>query len=117
MRTEQYGTWRDWHREIAHVDLVAPRLRPLDGVLSTWSPGTNGTIEAGLVINPDVASPAEFEAWLNLDKIGPGGVHDGVAFARIDTPGSVFGEMSAVLERPASATVRAARETGERRLD
>jgi hypothetical protein len=64
VRTEQYGTWRDWHREIAHVDLVAPRTRPLDGVLSTWSPGTNGTIEAGVVINPAVASPAEFEAWL-----------------------------------------------------
>src|SRR6478752_6026021 len=27
--------------------------------------------------------------------------HDGVAFARIDSPGSVFGEMSAVLGRPA----------------
>lgn len=33
--------------------------------------------------------------------------HDGVAFARIDMPGAVLGEMSAVLERPASATVRA----------
>ena len=33
--------------------------------------------------------------------------HDGVPFARIDTPGAVFGEMSAVLGRPASATVRA----------
>ena len=64
VRAEQYGTWRDWRREIAHVDLVAPRTRPLDGVLSTWSPGTNGTIQAGLVINPDVQSPAEFEAWL-----------------------------------------------------
>lgn len=33
--------------------------------------------------------------------------HDGVAFARIDRPGAVFGEMSAVLDRPATATVRA----------
>jgi CRP-like cAMP-binding protein len=33
--------------------------------------------------------------------------HDGVAFARIDEPGAVFGEMSAVLGRPATATVRA----------
>ena len=33
--------------------------------------------------------------------------HDGVAFARIDTPGAVFGEMSAALDRPATATVRA----------
>lgn len=33
--------------------------------------------------------------------------HDEVPFARIDTPGAVFGEMSAVLDRPATATVRA----------
>jgi CRP-like cAMP-binding protein len=36
--------------------------------------------------------------------------HDGVAFARIDSPGAVFGEMSAVLDRPATATVRAETE-------
>jgi CRP-like cAMP-binding protein len=34
--------------------------------------------------------------------------HDGEPFARIDTPGAVFGEMSVVLDRPATATVRAA---------
>lgn len=33
---------------------------------------------------------------------------DGVPFARIDHPGAVFGEMSWVLDRPATATVRAA---------
>ena len=35
--------------------------------------------------------------------------HDGVPFARVDAPGAVFGEMSAVLDRPATATVRARR--------
>ncbi len=40
--------------------------------------------------------------------------HDGVAFARVDTPGAVFGEMSAVLDRPATATVRAAGEVAVR---
>jgi CRP/FNR family transcriptional regulator, cyclic AMP receptor protein len=33
---------------------------------------------------------------------------DGVAFARVDVPGAVLGEMSALLDRPASASVRAA---------
>ena len=32
---------------------------------------------------------------------------DGVPFARIDKPGAVFGEMSVVLDKPATATVRA----------
>lgn len=31
----------------------------------------------------------------------------GIAFARIDTPGAVLGEMSVVLDKPATATVRA----------
>lgn len=33
---------------------------------------------------------------------------DGVAIARIDTPGAVLGEMSVVLDKPATATLRAA---------
>jgi CRP-like cAMP-binding protein len=33
---------------------------------------------------------------------------DGVAFARIDAPGAIFGEMAVVLHQPATATVRAA---------
>lgn len=32
---------------------------------------------------------------------------DGVPFARVDTPGAVFGEMSVVLDQVATATVRA----------
>jgi CRP-like cAMP-binding protein len=35
---------------------------------------------------------------------------DGVAFARVDHPGAMFGEMSAVLDQPATATVRAESE-------
>src|SRR5688500_9151997 len=41
-REHRYGTWNEWRREIAHVDLIAPRQRPLEGMLSTWSPGTRG---------------------------------------------------------------------------
>jgi carboxypeptidase Q len=63
-RSERYGTWNEWRREIAHIDLIAPRMRPLEGLLSTWSPGTKGTVEGRVVINPDVQNAAEFEAWL-----------------------------------------------------
>ena len=63
-RSERYGTWNEWRREIAHIDLIAPRERPLEGILSTWSPGTKGTVEAGVVVDPDVQNAAEFAAWL-----------------------------------------------------
>jgi len=63
-RSERYGTWNEWRREIAHIDLIAPRERALEGILATWSPGTKGTVEAGVVVDPDVRSRAEFEAWL-----------------------------------------------------
>ena len=31
---EQYGTWRGWERGISHIDLIAPRVRSLEGLLS-----------------------------------------------------------------------------------
>ena len=43
--------------------------------------------------------------------------HDGVPFARIDTPGAVFGEMAWVLEKPATATVRAVGDVDVRVVD
>jgi CRP-like cAMP-binding protein len=42
---------------------------------------------------------------------------DGVEVAQTSVPGAVFGEMSAVLGRPASATVRAASEVRARVVD
>src|SRR3982750_3925856 len=50
-RSERYGTWNEWRREIAHIDLIAPRKRPLEGILSTWSPGTKGTVQAAVVVH------------------------------------------------------------------
>src|SRR3954468_3719845 len=63
-RSDRYGTWNEWRREIAHIDLIAPRQRALDGVLSTWSPGTRGTATGAVVVNPAVRDRAELEAWL-----------------------------------------------------
>ncbi len=42
---------------------------------------------------------------------------DGVAVARVDAPGAVFGEMSVVLDRPATATARAATDVEVRVVD
>ncbi len=63
-RKEQYGTWRGWERGISHIDLVAPRVRSLEGMAAAWSPATDGPVEAGVVILADADSPEAFEAWL-----------------------------------------------------
>ena len=61
---QEYGTWRGWDRGITHIDLVSPRVRTLKGTLLAWSGGTDGPVEADVLILPTFAGPAEFEAWL-----------------------------------------------------
>lgn len=65
-RAEQYGTWRGWRRGAAHVDLVQPRVRSLEGMMLAWSPGTprGAPVDATTIIFPNVQGPAEVEAWL-----------------------------------------------------
>jgi carboxypeptidase Q len=64
VRTEQYGTWNAWRRGTMHIDLIAPRVRSLEGMLMTYSPGTKGSVEGPVVVFPNVKNAAEFEAWL-----------------------------------------------------
>ena len=65
-RKEQYGTWRGWRRGITHIDLVAPRVRTLEGQMLAWSPGTpkGKPVRAPAILLPDVADSAAFVAWL-----------------------------------------------------
>jgi CRP/FNR family cyclic AMP-dependent transcriptional regulator len=63
------------------------------------------TVEPGTTLIEEGAAPA---ALLVLRSGSVTVEKDAVAFARIDHPGAVFGEMSWVLDRPATATVRAA---------
>ena len=63
-RNESYGTWRGWSRGVTHVDLVAPRLRTLEGTMLAWSPGTKGAVTAPAVVLPDFADAAAFTRWL-----------------------------------------------------
>ena len=63
--TEQYGTWRGWERGINHIDLIAPRVRTLEGMAAAWSPATDGPVEAEVVILADAGSPGAFEASLS----------------------------------------------------
>ena len=61
---QRYGTWRGWDRGYTHIDLVSPRQRTLSGMMLAWSPGTNGPVEAEVLMLPRFASRAEFDAWL-----------------------------------------------------
>lgn len=59
-----YGTWRGWQRGFTHIDLLAPRARTLEGMILAWSAGTEGPVEADVVLLPRFSSAGEFEAWL-----------------------------------------------------
>jgi hypothetical protein len=64
-RNERVGTWKGWRRGATHVDLVAPRVRTLEGTMLAWSPGTGGRdVTAPVVLLPEAADSAAFAAWL-----------------------------------------------------
>jgi hypothetical protein len=69
-RKEQYGTWTGWRRGLSHIDLVAPRVRSLEGTLLAWSGGTpkGRPSEGPTVILPDLADSAAYEAWFPTAK-------------------------------------------------
>ena len=62
---QQYGTWRGWERGITHIDLIAPRVRSLEGMAAAWSPATDGPVEGAVVILPHADSPGAFQASLS----------------------------------------------------
>ena len=64
-RNEAYGTWNSWRRGLSHIDMIAPRVRSLEGRMLAWSPGTGGQpVEGEVVTLPSATSRAEFDAWL-----------------------------------------------------
>ena len=66
---QQYGTWEGWDRGPSHIDLVAPRVRSLEGRILAFSPGTAGkAVEGPVVALPTMASAADLEAFLPQAK-------------------------------------------------
>jgi len=64
-KNEQWGKWRSWRRGYSHIDLVAPRVRSLEGTMLGFSPGTGGKdLTAATVILPRFADSTEFVKWL-----------------------------------------------------
>lgn len=72
------------------------------------------TVAAGDVLIAEGAEPGRVFV---LESGSLGVERDRTAFARIDHPGAVFGEMSWVLGKPATATVRASSQTRVRVID
>ena len=57
----QYGTWKGWKRGASHFDLIAPRVRSLEGMILAWSPGTKGKpVDGPVIILPDAADSMAF---------------------------------------------------------
>jgi carboxypeptidase Q len=63
-RKERYGTWLGWDRGVTRVELVEPRVRSLEATMLAWSGGTDGPVEAPVVIVPEFADAAELQPWL-----------------------------------------------------
>lgn len=64
-RSERFGTWSGWRRGTSHIDLVAPRVRSLEGTMLAWSPGTKGKpVQGPTVILADPGDSTAFAAWL-----------------------------------------------------
>ena len=65
VRKEKYGTWNSWKRGAAFAQIVAPRSKPLEATMLSWSGNTAGQwVEGGVTVLQPYNSQAEFEAWL-----------------------------------------------------
>jgi hypothetical protein len=68
-RNEKWGEWRGWERGVSHIDMVAPRVKSIEGMQLAWSPGTAGkTITADMIILADVADSNAFKQWVPAVK-------------------------------------------------
>lgn len=64
-RKEAYGTWNSWKRGAAFAQLTAPRVKPLDAMMLSWSGSTRGEwVEGDVVIATPYRSVEEYRAWL-----------------------------------------------------
>ncbi len=63
-RKESYGTWQGWRQGVLHVDMIKPRVATLEAELLAWSPGTDGPVEAEIVIPPAELTEETKEDWL-----------------------------------------------------
>ena len=64
-KKEQYGTWNSWKRGAAFAQLTAPRVKPLEATMLSWSGNTAGKwVEGDVIALTPYRTPDEFKAWL-----------------------------------------------------
>lgn len=64
-RNEKWGEWRGWERGIAHIDMISPWVKSLEGTQLAWCPSTGGkTISGEVILIPDLADSISFQQWL-----------------------------------------------------
>ena len=51
---EQIGSWTGWEPGIFHVDMVEPRVATLEAELLAWSHGTDGVVNAPVILPPSL---------------------------------------------------------------
>ncbi len=68
-KNENFGTWRGWRRGYSHIDLIAPRVRSLEGMMLGFSPGTKKKNKvAETLVLPHFTDSTEFQKWLPAVK-------------------------------------------------
>jgi carboxypeptidase Q len=71
-KNEQYGTWRDWTRGLSRAELISPRLKNLEGIVVSYSPGLPPAGVTGeVVIIPRLADSkdsAGIASWIRSTK-------------------------------------------------
>ncbi|MCE2903216.1 MAG: M28 family peptidase [Gemmatimonas sp.] len=68
-KKERYGTWNSWKRGAAFAQLTAPRVKPLEATMLSWSGNTAGRwVDGDVVTVTPYRTPEEFKAWLPTVK-------------------------------------------------
>ncbi len=65
VRRERMGTYAGWRFGAVHADLIRPRVQTLEAHILARSPGTNGPIEADVVVVPELGSEADATRFLS----------------------------------------------------
>jgi len=59
---EPWAFGKGWQLVRFHAHMIEPQVMPIIGLPKSWTPSTNGTVQADVVLAP-ITSPADFEKY------------------------------------------------------